>query len=438
LRRPLYIEFESYLRDFDYRFLLSLELALEGYDVIFGNVKFLPPFSTYGPAGSIYLSKDAMPEKTDTFRARKNRGVKNIVLDEEGLSVFQQPDKFAHYRFSHGILPFVHKIVIGTEYEGQVLDEIYDVKSKLIKLINPRFTINNKYKLYTEQAKQIIQKYGSFVFIPLSIYIRHNLGEELRNQQINAMQNGITNNQSQKQGRGEFIRFYESYKENNLKLLQHVRMLCLEHPTVSFVVRPHPSDISSDGSAYLTKIPDNMYIERTGNITPYILASEFVIHSNCTSGFDAFMYKKRTINYSDQEVEIPLQYDNSITRRFGKQVDTIDALRKSVRQYLSNLKGIEIDWHALDRELYIHKEPITELINSIKELSDDSPEVAKPNLVERFRLFSSWLWANVRAKQRPEQILEYIEGLSNYPIDNLRMKVKLELIGKRIVKISKR
>ena len=84
---PIYIEFESYLRDFDYRLLLALNLANKGVDVFFGNVFWFNSFSTFGPPGSLYFAKDCLPEKKLFIKARKIRGFKNIVLDEKTFRI---------------------------------------------------------------------------------------------------------------------------------------------------------------------------------------------------------------------------------------------------------------------------------------------------------------------------------------------------------------
>jgi hypothetical protein len=104
--------------------------------------------------------------------------------------------------------------------------------------------------------------------------------------------------------------------------VQGVKQLAHAFPNINFIVRPHPSEEKSTWVSALASVR-NTSVENSGSVIPWILASEGVIHRNCTTGVEAFVLGKPVLRYH------PLydsDYESNFSNAFGVGFDNIDCL----------------------------------------------------------------------------------------------------------------
>jgi hypothetical protein len=75
-----------------------------------------------------------------------------------------------------------------------------------------------------------------------------------------------------------------------------IKELASAHPERSFVIRPHPSEsLEFYKSAFATL--GNVEIVRVGNVLTWIRGAAIVLHSNSTSGLEAVLAGRATVNF---------------------------------------------------------------------------------------------------------------------------------------------
>jgi len=432
--RPIYIEFESFLRDFDYRFSLSLELALKNLDIYFGHIYFLNRFTNYSPTGSFYFAKDCLPEKVDFYKRRKNKGYLNLVLDEEANSVYQMPLKYQNYRFNKFTFHSVDHIFFGSKQEYETLQEIYKCDKKAYFCLNPRFTFFKYFDFYQKEKEKIINKYGDFILVPLSHSIKHVLGKEGREKEISEMKKWIKANINVDFNEKAFLQSYKAYRENNLRLVKLINQYAAKNPKEKFIIRVHPSDLNENSEQILDNKSANVFFEREGSIVPYLLACKFVVQSNCTTALDAFFAGKNSINFQDKNIEIHKIYSNSLSQKYGIQVSDSESLYISInnliRDYGNNLSSI------LEEELYTNPNDFEYLLNKLFEIHKLNAAKKPYSYFEGAQFFVSFVWANLKRLKREDDLLIKIEALKSKINFDRYKDLKISLVGDMIVKIT--
>ena len=112
--------------------------------------------------------------------------------------------------------------------------------------------------------------------------------------------------------------------------IQLIRGLANEFPQETFVLRPHPAE---DISIYQALFGDlrNLKVTREGNLLPWLLASKMLVTCNSTSGVEAVLAKKPTVNFSsralvDSGSRISVAWEAG--ERVGSVEDALDAVRR--------------------------------------------------------------------------------------------------------------
>jgi len=439
LKRSAYIEFESYLRDFDYRFLLALDLANKGVDVFFGFVYYFNKFSTFGPLGSLYYAKDCTPEKLNDIRTRKSRGFKNIVLDEEANSVYQMTPKYLNYRYNKFTIDYIDYSIFGTRYEFEKVTLKYNCDKKSIKCMNPRFTLYKDFDLYKKSSEKVKKKYGSFILFPLSGSLEHVLGYEGRQKEIEGINILLEKHMDKSLNNDDFFDQYIAYEQMNIKLLNLIPLVAREFPNIKFVIRVHPSDANKNPESFLKDHPKNVIFDRSGNITPYILASDFIIHTNCTSGFDAFCAGKETINFVDKEIKIPEEYSDCISQSFGHQVNDLSSLKNAIKLILkSKNNDNKLIYNRKNDEIFSHGNNFSYLADFLYRVHSENIENGNQTYAEKLRTFLYQSWARFKLLKRQDSILNHVNTLLPNIDKKYHENIDISLVHDGVVRIEQK
>jgi hypothetical protein len=67
-------------------------------------------------------------------------------------------------------------------------------------------------------------------------------------------------------------------------------------PDYTIVVRPHPAERINPWHAKAATLP-NVRVVREGNVAEWLLACEVCVHTNCTTGIEAYLLDRKSISY---------------------------------------------------------------------------------------------------------------------------------------------
>jgi len=327
-------------REFYSRLLLSLKAIERGYSVIFGRESQVKYRMSEFPRG-IYFSKILNPGSyewhlNNTFKY----GHVLVSNDEEGLASAVNKNIYLSHRQSQELLERVHRFYAWGPSEADIISSNFkEIEHKVLPVGNPRVDIwkTGTAQMYSDEKGKFKKAYGPYILMPSSFsMVRHLNGYE------HVYQSYARNNFfEKKEFKKEFDQLYAFRKEGLEKFVSAAKKIA-DTFDINVVVRPHLSE-SMDAWIEDFKDFDNILIKREGDIGPWILGSEIVLHSFCTTGIEAFLMKKPLISYNASEVH---EYSNFVAGKLGLIAKEED----EVIQYVSDILDGTIDRRAYQDE----------------------------------------------------------------------------------------
>ena len=280
------IPIEVKVRDCDSRLLLASEAINNGFNVIAGDQRQIVKHIDNLPR-SIYYDKSASKNKINFFNKLTKRGFIIVSLDEEGLCCVNNREKYLGQRVSEETLKLIEKQFTWGKTEINVLISKYPhFKTKFSSTGNPRIDLlrENFRSIYKNKIIEIKKEYGDYLIFNSSFTVNHKLGKE---NLITLWKNlgRIETNQDKI--------FYENrtkfFERTFIQFVKLIIETAKTFPKKNIIVRPHPAE---DDQFWLdlSKKYKNIHIRKDGNVYPWIMAADIVIHSSCTTGIEAYIY----------------------------------------------------------------------------------------------------------------------------------------------------
>ena len=364
----LIIPIETKVRELDAKLLLSVIALRKGFDVIIGAIqemKYLVDLLDRG----IYLDKAVTNTKFGHFFRYRKMGHKIAVLDEEGL-VYFDADVYLQTRIHEKSFNYVSKLFTWGPEQAKVISSA--VASSLAQRItvtgNPRFDLLRRelWKVYQSDVAARKGQYGRIILV------NTNFGFVNRDTDTSALQKTFSNSPISKKRPG----FYEGWTAAQKKVMcsfQEMLPLLRRHfPEHTVIIRPHPSerlDIWNKAAASMQK----MQVVREGNVVPWILASDALIHWNCTTAIEAFFLNKPAFAYREERVD---QYEQHLPNVCSYHAYSAEELLAMMKQAMNGTLEFSSDAiKARDNALQQHIAPLEgklaaeHMVNELFEIS---------------------------------------------------------------------
>jgi hypothetical protein len=101
-------------------------------------------------------------------------------------------------------------------------------------------------------------------------------------------------------GKGMSLEFATGLHDHKLAILDSfikmIPALQREFPDQTFVIRPHPSENHDIYKEFVARY-QNVKIDNSGNIIPWLLACKAMVHNGCTTGVEAYLLRVPAISY---------------------------------------------------------------------------------------------------------------------------------------------
>lgn len=295
-KKPLLIiPVETKVREFDAKLLLALIALQRGFDVVIGalwELKFHADLLDRG----IILDKSIAKTKEQWFRNCQQQGHRVAALDEEGL-VYFDAETYRQLRIFPQSMELADLFFAWGKDQSEVTASALGELAERIRVTgNPRFDLLRPElrNLYDQDAAKLREKYGRIIQINTSFSFANSANDPKALQQTF----------SQYPIAKERPSFFEDWMaaqqkvlESFLEMLPPVRERFPDH---RIIIRPHPSEgleFWQDVAASL----ENTTVVREGNIVPWILASDVLVHWNCTTAIEATLLGKAAIAYRKEK-----------------------------------------------------------------------------------------------------------------------------------------
>jgi len=359
-------------REMHSRLLLSLKAVNEGCNVIFGRegqiryrIKLLPK--------GIYFAKQLSKEAYKWHSKNTlNSGFIIVSNDEEGLASVGNEYFYVNQRHSQEMLDNTRLFFAWGNAEFNVINRSFDrTENKIIPVGNPRVDLwkSNIKNIYRSKINEYKQRFGAYILMPSSFSMsRHKLGDEFVYNEY--LRKGLLNTD---EGKLEFNRLKE-FKTNTMHKFEHLVIQVANDGSRTIVFRPHPSEDIQKWEEVFSNY-SNIKVINEGEVTPWILGSELIIHSFCTTGLEAFLMKRPVISYKPLDSH---PYSEFISNKIGFVATT----EKEALDFVNKIEKKKISYHKSWRAGI---ECLNEYINCI-----DERDFAHSRMIEELLKIETW------------------------------------------------
>ncbi len=288
-KKWLYLPMEIKVREFYGKIFLAGIAADKGFGVVFGPRKEVYYKSLFFPPG-IILDSGFAKKFTVHFKRFKYYGHKIVALDEEGLII---PDKevYLSQRASREALDLIDVVFCWGKNQFSLIKERAKISNcKPFIVGNPRFDLHSKRlrPFFAKEAEAIKEKYGRIILINTNFgYANNFVGNYIEKRWR------VMSNQKDKKYHKDVI---EKQKMILGKFKQLAKRLSREFKGHTIVIRPHPSENPEAWREEMRGI-ENIFIIRNGNVIPWIMSAEVLIHSGCTTALEAVLLGIKPVAY---------------------------------------------------------------------------------------------------------------------------------------------
>ena len=329
----IYIHVEISARELDSKLLLATIAAAKGHQVIISDLPGISGGINKGLlAPGVFHTKSLTPTKKKIERHKNflKKGFIVTSIDEEGGLDVDGYDEFSNTRYSDITIDQSSSIFAWGNDDVNALKSKYPKhSSKIIKTGSPRADLwKPLFSDYWINFENKPQK--PFLLISSNLtfanYMRP-LHESIKNQS--------------KAG------YYERYPwlleyhfgvtaENYLttyEFIKAIKYLSKHSNGYDIVLRPHPVEDIKIWKTYLEGV-NNVHVIREDSISAWVNTAFAVMHSGCTTAFEATISQKPVISYDPYS----RKYGNELPNKLGSRVENLEDLLSEVKKNFKNLK----------------------------------------------------------------------------------------------------
>lgn len=294
LKNFLYLPIEVAARELDARLLIAHLAIQRGFEVIFGQKWLLYDNAGYVPPGA-FLVKTLTEIDAAAMTAANLAGHFVVAIDEEmpGLVAAEQRLRWVSSRAvdAAGMIA-----TTGDDHHDAMKRKFPAQADKMAICGNPRWDLlRPEFRPWHDRdVARIKAQYGRFLLINTNFGLLNSAKGSPEK-----VANALVRRGKLDLNRPEDV----SYLEENRKVQQAnmvaidglIHELPLQFPNHRIVLRPHPGENLQYWTRKFRDTPQIATV-REGSAAPWILASDLLIHTGCTTGVEAFALGKPAIS----------------------------------------------------------------------------------------------------------------------------------------------
>jgi len=290
----LYLPIEVASRELHAKLLLSYFAVDRGYEVVVGwkrvinkNLRAMPP--------GIVMFKTLTARDGEAMDKARAAGHRVVALDEEVPGLVATKQKLRWVAKESAAASDVI-FAVGDDHLD-ALRQFHSAHADRYRVVgNPRWDLLRPELRgsHAEEVAAIRRQYGPFILINTNFAILNSsrrTGEETRAWFAETGRVDLS--------KPEDVIFldeiYAMEHANTAAVHELVRALPARFPAHRIIVRPHPIERAETWSELLRDVPRTEMV-REGAAVPWIMASDVLIHTNCTTGVEAFALDKPAIS----------------------------------------------------------------------------------------------------------------------------------------------
>jgi surface carbohydrate biosynthesis protein len=322
--RWLLLPVEVKARGLEGRLLLGAHAAARGWKVVVGRKAQLNSSVRDLPRG-LYFDKSIQSLALNQIRYIKALGNTYAAIDEEGLVHEGGATAYVKRRFTHETLAETRPFCCWGDAQAEVVRAVEpSLADRVVVTGNPRVDLwrPEMHGLHRRAVDEVRADVGRFVFFPSNF--ANVIGAD--GPERTARFGEITGHYADPTERARFDRYLDLRAGILDRLGDALVTLARSLPDGhSVVVRPHPSEDHAHWEKIAAEEP-RVLVRYEGPLTPWLLAADCVVHSNCTSGVEAAVAGVPAIAYAPlDESEFPM-LPNQVSQVVDGDAALVDAV----------------------------------------------------------------------------------------------------------------
>jgi surface carbohydrate biosynthesis protein len=327
--RWLLLPVEVKTRAFESRLFLGAHAVAAGWNVVIGRKSALNSALRSLPRG-LYFDKCIQAASLQKTQYAKALGNVYAAIDEEGLVHEGGSSTYPKRRLTSETLAETARFCTWGDAQAEVVRAAKPtLADRVIVTGNPRVDLwrPEMHGLHRAQVDRIRESVGRFVFFPSNF--ANVIGAD--GGALTEQFGHVSGHYSDPDERRRF----EGYLDLRRRILERLEValprLAREMPDgCKLVIRPHPAEDHAFWSNLVEGQP-NIELHYEGTITPWLLAAEGIVHSNCTTGVEAAVAGVPRIAYAPfDESDFPM-----LPNEISLVVDSDDELVTAVADLLA-------------------------------------------------------------------------------------------------------
>ncbi len=331
LEKILYLPMEIASRELDARLLLAAIAVERGLEVVLGQ-KWLMERNVERMTPGIYLSKTLTVRDAKVLNRARRAGYVTAAIDEE------IPGLVVHDRNFWWMAPEAVRstdlIFIPGTFNSNAMRETLHLSPDQVKgTANPRWDLLRRElrAVFDAEAAVLRAQFGAFILVNSNLGLTNSHKGDAEQ-----MIQGLIDQGKIKADDRTLIQDLRDIavmeEKNRAALLELLPAIRRRFPDMKVVLRPHPSEKVEAWKAWLGE-NSGIDIVREGSAVPWILASNVLLHTNCTTGVEAIALDKPSICLIHPDSPANRRY---LANRVNPVVTSTDAALAALERVLAD------------------------------------------------------------------------------------------------------
>jgi surface carbohydrate biosynthesis protein len=399
-RATLIVPVENQVRELDPKLLLACIAAQRGFAVIIGSHREVDFRITSFPR-SLYLNKSMTERNLKMFRIMEKMGHEILTWDEEAL-VHLPAETYYSRRLSPVAIRYNSHLFAWGEDNAELWRRYPDLPADMPIHVtgNPRSDMLRPElrRFYESEAEEIKKTCGHFILVNTNFnhvnayFPAQNLFRPQKNAGEAPQFGKAAVGMSREYAEG--LRDHKQAIFNSFKEL--IPILDQAYPDHTIIVRPHPTE-NQQVYKDIAKDCQRVKVTNEGNVVPWLMATDVVIHNGCTTGVEAYMMGVPAISY---RAKINEKYDLGFYRLpnlISHQCFDLDQLQETLTKIIKGELGAangDERRSLVNHYLAAQDGPLAceRIVDVLEKKMENRPELPKPRLSDRIlgKGFASW------------------------------------------------
>ena len=396
----LIIPVENQVRELDPKLLLACIAVQRGFAVIIGSHREVD-FRIASFPRSLYLNKSMTERNLKMFRIMEKMGHEILTWDEEAL-VHLPAETYYSRRLSPVAIRYNSHLFAWGNDNAELWRRYPDLPADMPIHItgNPRSDMLRPelQSFYKPEAEEIRKTCGKFILVNTNFnhvnafFPAQNLFRPVKRADEAPPFGKAAVGMSRKYAEG--LRDHKQAIFNAFKEL--IPTLDQAYPAHTIIVRPHPTE-NQQVYKDIAKDCQRVKVTNEGNVVPWLMATDVVIHNGCTTGVEAYMMGVPAVSY---RAEIDETYDMGFYRLpnlISHQCFDVDHLQETLTKIIKGELGAANgdDRQALVRQYLAAQDgPLAceRIVDVLEKKMERQPVLRKPAVSDRLlgRGFADW------------------------------------------------